>query len=375
MKSSSTVSKSVRFGLHFIGIWPGTPFPGLHKILWVIAMVLFQGYQYKSIISRCRTDSLVSLIDSLSIVLPITLVSIKLTVSWIHHDVLCKLLSTMEEDCEKYAAIDTHKLIPKAADLSYRLTTITAVLYPLSAGFYAVGTFVTQQSNDSTTRQLVLVMDLPFDTNESPVYELVVTTQFLFLTSSAFTFGIFSALLLMMTLHLGCHVDVLCHTLSDSSEIGNKQIRFFISRQQEIVLFAERIEQLFTYIALSQLFSNTLITCCLGYLIVITLNTENGLPMLIKSVLFYYVICLEAFIYCFAGEYLDIKSKMIGNAAYESLWYNMQPINSRQLVLLILRAQKGLPLTFGKFSNLNLESFTSIMKASASYMSVLLAMS
>ncbi|XP_076284881.1 odorant receptor 4-like [Lasioglossum baleicum] len=284
----------------------------------------------------------------------------------------------MEEDCEKYAAIDTHKLIPKAADLSYRLTTITAVLYPLSAGFYAVGTFAFQQGNHSTTRPLVVIMDLPFDTNESPVYELVVTTQFLFLTSSAFTFGIFSALLLMMvsekdsackygtrgwkltTLHVGCHVDILCHTLTDPSEIGNKHIRFFVSRQQEIILFAERIEELFTYIALSQLFSNTLITCCLGYLIVITLDTENGLPMLIKSVLFYYCICLEAFIYCFAGEYLDIKSKLIGNTAYESLWYNMQPINSRQLVLLILRAQKGLPLSFGKFSNLNLESFTSV---------------
>ncbi|XP_078047598.1 uncharacterized protein LOC144475506 isoform X2 [Augochlora pura] len=304
MKSPSTVSKSVKFGLHFAGIWPGTPLPGLHKILWVIFMVLFQGYQYRYIIARFRTESLEALIDSLTIVLPVSLVSIKLTVSWIHHSVLSNLLITMEEDCEKYAAIDTNKLIPKAAELSYRLTTITAVLYPLSAGFYAAGTLAFQQSNDSTTHRLLLNMDLPFETNESPIYELVVTTQFLFLTSSAFTFGIFSALLLM-----------------------------------------------------------------------VTLNTDNGLPMLIKSVLFYYVICLEAFIYCFAGEYLDIKSKMIGNTVYESLWYNMEPIKSRQLVLLILRAQKGLPLTFGKFSNLNLESFTSIMKASGSYMSVLLAMS
>ncbi|XP_033337334.1 uncharacterized protein LOC117226769 [Megalopta genalis] len=375
MKSPSTVSKSVKFGLHFAGIWPGTPLPGLHKILWVIFMVLFQGYQYRYIITRFKSESLEALIDSLTIVLPYSLVSIKLTVSWIHHSVLCNLLSTMEEDCEKYAAIDTNKLIPKAAELSYRLTTITVVLYPASAGFYAVGTFAFQQSNDSTARRLLLNMDLPFETNESPVYELVVTTQFLFLTSSAFTFGIFSALLLMMTLHLGCHVDILCHTLSDLSTINNEHIRFFISRQQEITLFAKRVEQLFTYISLSQLFSNTLITCCLGYLIVITLKTDGGLSMLIKSVLFYYVICLEAFIYCFAGEYLDIKSRMIGDTVYGSLWYNMEPIKSRQLVLLILKAQKGLPLTFGKFSNLNLESFSSIMKASASYMSVLLAMS
>lgn len=43
-------------------------------------------------------------------------------------------------------------------------------------------------------------------------------------------------------------------------------------RYQEIIIFAERVEKLFTYIALSQLVSNTLITCCVGFLIVIVSN-------------------------------------------------------------------------------------------------------
>nr|XP_031840328.1 uncharacterized protein LOC116430397 [Nomia melanderi] len=339
-------------------------------------------------VKRLGTDSLVDLIDSLSVVLPDTLVAIKLTVAWINHgrgrlmpelliprSVLRDILSTMQEDYKKYAVIDTNNLIPKAANLSFRLTTAIAMLYPTATVFYTIGTLGFQQTNDSTTRRLLLNMDLPFDTSESPIHELVITSQFLYILTSSFTFGIFSALFLMLTLHVGCNIDILCNTLQDPFLLDNEQIRFFISRQEEIVVFVNKIESLFTYIALCQLLSNTLITCCLGYLIIITISTEDSISMLIKSVLFYYVICLEAFIYCFVGEYLDIKSKMIANAAYESLWYNLKPINSRQLVLLIMKAQKGLPLTFGKFSNLNLESFTSIMKASASYMSVLLAMS
>ncbi|XP_076224450.1 uncharacterized protein LOC116430397 [Nomia melanderi] len=375
MGSPSTVSKSVRCGLHFVGIWPGTPLPGLHKLLWVVFMGVFQTYQYTYIVKRLGTDSLVDLIDSLSVVLPDTLVAIKLTVAWINHGVLRDILSTMQEDYKKYAVIDTNNLIPKAANLSFRLTTAIAMLYPTATVFYTIGTLGFQQTNDSTTRRLLLNMDLPFDTSESPIHELVITSQFLYILTSSFTFGIFSALFLMLTLHVGCNIDILCNTLQDPFLLDNEQIRFFISRQEEIVVFVNKIESLFTYIALCQLLSNTLITCCLGYLIIITISTEDSISMLIKSVLFYYVICLEAFIYCFVGEYLDIKSKMIANAAYESLWYNLKPINSRQLVLLIMKAQKGLPLTFGKFSNLNLESFTSIMKASASYMSVLLAMS
>ncbi|XP_031840325.2 odorant receptor 10-like [Nomia melanderi] len=66
---------------------------------------------------------------------------------------------------------------------------------------------------------------------------------------------------------------------------------------------------------------------------------------------------------------------MFIDAAYEMTWYDLRSPISQHVILLILRSQRGLPLTFGKFSVLSLESFTSIMKASASYMSVLWAMS
>ncbi|XP_076279815.1 odorant receptor 10-like [Lasioglossum baleicum] len=375
MASPSTVSKSVKFGLHFAGVWPGTPFPIVHKVFWIFFMVVLQTYQYEYIITRYKTESLMILIDSLSIAMPFTLVCIKLIVSWMNQGVLRDILSTMDEDCEKYAAIDTNNLISKTSVLSFRLTSAIASSYLVSAAFYIAGTLAYQHASNSTTRELLFKMDLPFDTNESPVHELVVTAQFLHLATSAFTFGTFTGLLLMVTLHVGCHVDILCNRMLSPSVTGKEQVRFFISRQQEIIIFVGKIEKLFTHIALSQLLSNTFITCCVGYLIVISLSAENGLPMLMKCILFYYVICLEAFIYCFVGEFLDIKSKMIAKTAFDIPWYNLHPDVSRQLVLLILRAQKGLPLTFGKFSMMNLESFTGIMKASASYMSVLLAMS
>ncbi|KAG6798554.1 hypothetical protein HZU73_06120 [Apis mellifera caucasica] len=67
-------------------------------------------------------------------------------------------------------------------------------------------------------------------------------------------------------------------------------------------------------------------------------------------------------------------SKLIADTAYEFLWYNMNPNESRLLIPIILRAQRGFTFTFGKFATLSMESFTAIMKASGSYMSVLLAM-
>ncbi|XP_014483811.1 PREDICTED: odorant receptor 30a-like [Dinoponera quadriceps] len=85
-----------------------------------------------------------------------------------------------------------------------------------------------------------------------------------------------------------------------------------------------------------QVFLNTLVICCLGFLVMI--------------------------------------SKSIADAAYQSLWYNMTPKNNKNILFIIMRSQKQLSLTAGGMANLSLETFVSIIKASASYISVLNAM-
>ncbi|XP_003707222.3 odorant receptor 4-like [Megachile rotundata] len=375
MKSTSTISPSVKYGLHFIGLWPGTPFPALHKFYWITSMATIQIYQYRYIIQHFQSDSLMQTIDNFCIALVFTLMSIKLIITWVNHGVLCDILSTMEDECRKYAAIDMDNSIFKTAHLSQWLTTTIIFSYVISVFFYVIGFFVSEYNNDTLSRSFHLKMDLPVATKETPVYELVLTAQFLHQTSTAFSFGTFSALLLMVVLHVGCQVDIMCQTITEDRLKNKEQLKFFINRHQDIILLTERIEKLFTYAALSQLLSNTLNTCCLGFLIVIAFNIDNGLPILIKSILFYVVVWLDAYLYCFAGEYLSTKSKLICETAYKCLWYDLHPNESQLLVLPILRSQKGLKLTFGKFSSLSLESFMSMMKASASYMSVLLAMS
>ncbi|XP_076284933.1 uncharacterized protein LOC143211294 [Lasioglossum baleicum] len=164
-------------------------------------------------------------------------------------------------------------------------------------------------------------MDLPFNTVESPNYELVVMLQVISILMTSYAYSVFSALLLMMIVHMGCHIDILCLAMSKiATSKDEKQFRFVAARHQELIAFSERIEELFTFISFGQLISNTICSCCLGYLVVV--------------------------------------NDMIVEASYEISWYNMQPSMSRQVILLLLRSQKGLRLTFGKFSALSLETFT-----------------
>ncbi|XP_076302933.1 uncharacterized protein LOC143221348, partial [Lasioglossum baleicum] len=195
---TNTISPSVKFGLQFAGIWPGTPFPYIHKICWVIVMIMFQTYQYGYIVSHFQSDTLVSIIDNLSICMPFSLVFIKLLATWINYDVFREILLTIEEDCQKYAAIDVRNLTLKTSQFSFYLTTTVLVSYMVACAFYISGTFAHQGENGTVSRELVFKMDLPFEVNESPNYELVLTTQILIHIFATFTFGIYSALLLMV---------------------------------------------------------------------------------------------------------------------------------------------------------------------------------
>ncbi|XP_011065043.1 PREDICTED: odorant receptor 30a-like [Acromyrmex echinatior] len=75
------------------------------------------------------------------------------------------------------------------------------------------------------------------------------------------------------------------------------------------------------------------------------------------------VICSIGFVF--------IVSKLIANATYETLWYNM-PLNTEKIIIfIIMRSQKRLTITAGKMIDMSFDTFTNIMKASASYISVL----
>ncbi|EFN71820.1 Odorant receptor 2a [Camponotus floridanus] len=115
-------------------------------------------------------------------------------------------------------------------------------------------------------------------------------------------------------------------------------------------------------------------------LLTLAIGNPNAMEQIMKSLLFYTITNLEAFIFCFAGEYMSNKSKEIGVAAYNSTWYDLKSKDSRVLLFVMLRSQKQLTLTAGKMMDLSLESFKNkaklfqIMSASGSYLSMLLAM-
>ncbi|CAL1674363.1 unnamed protein product [Lasius platythorax] len=380
MSSMNTVCRPVEFGLRVIGVWPDTSYAILRQILCISSLAVFQTFQYQHLIVQFGQENLPLLMDVLSATLTYSLLFIKLIFFAFNTRLLDEIITCMVNDWKEREVSDNYTMT-RIAYISRCFSNFIIVSYAASVIFYATGTLLRYKSDNQTdTRELILKMELPFAIESTSVYVAVLVTQFIHQTSAASMAGVLNSLLITLVLHVGGQIDIVREKLSKITRkdiergASDSIMKTLIVRHQRIILFSKNIETLFSNIALIQFVSNTLIICCLGFIIMISIGVPGGSAVLVKSVLFYVLINLEAFILCFVGEHLSTKSKMIGDAAYESLWYELNPNQNRDILLMILRSQKHLTLTVGKVVDLSLKQFASIVKASASYVSVLHAM-
>ncbi|XP_067206871.1 odorant receptor 10-like isoform X2 [Linepithema humile] len=380
----STISPSLKIGLRFLGVWPGVS----HFTFFIYSLSIFivQYFQYLYVSAHLKLSELPNLVDSLPATLDYTLTLLKLASLWTHRRVINQILIAMDNDWRECIGVEQHLYVMTfKANISHffsnailSFNTIVAALYLL--GEYAIRAAHIVGDHNNTLRQLPIKVQLPFDTEQSPIFELFVVILFLHVMANACTLSIVNGLIFSLVLHISGQIDIICHELkiiSDEVSLygsSKSTLETLIKRHNRVILFSNNIDKLFSFMALMQVFGNTLVICCLGFIVVISVGNENSVFMLVKSAIVYVAVMVEAFIFCFAGEYLSHKSKLIADAAYESLWYDMPLSQGKNVTFIIMRSQKRLTITAGKIMNLSFESFTSMMKASASYISVLNAM-
>ncbi|XP_046835486.1 odorant receptor 63a-like isoform X2 [Vespa crabro] len=336
MLTENSISGPIEFGLRLIGLWPNYTYAIFHRILWTMTMIFVLFSEYVYVVMHIKTDELPDLMDSLTITLSNSLLFIKLIILWFNDRIFEDILIMIIEDYENNDERNNRERMKKKVILSQRFASCTIILYSTTVILFSISVIFASE------RVPVLKMELPFDSMKSPIYEIVSILQFIQELLFASTSGLLNGLIVTLMLHLGGQAEIMCQRLGDISlEIINGKsckdnLRSLIYAHQRIINFSTCVESVFNYIALIQFLSNTLAICFSGFVI--------------------------------------ITGKAIGEAAYTCTWYELRPNESRYFLLLILRSQKRLTITIGKFMDLSLECFASILKASASYVSVLYAM-
>lgn len=85
MVPSNTVNQSVKYGLHYAASWPDASFSILRKFFWMIFYSVLHSHQYSYVITHFRSETLITIIDSMCSCLTVSLVCIKLIFAWTHH--------------------------------------------------------------------------------------------------------------------------------------------------------------------------------------------------------------------------------------------------------------------------------------------------
>ncbi|XP_019882118.2 odorant receptor 4-like [Camponotus floridanus] len=385
MKVENVLSRTIEIWLRIFGIWPDSSCISLRRLFWIIALAIEQIFHYQYIIIHFYSIEFFEVMGILGETMTFSIIIIKIVTFWCKQRTFCNMLMMMAIDSEKCSSREfSMSVMTRNAKLSRRFANLTLGLYSMAVILHSSHIIVKHTGDDkisnTSTRALVMDMNLPFDLNQTYVYVLIIIIQFAHVLLCSCANGLLNALLINLTLHIGGQIDILCEWLMDIFPIKEKHkpnviiIKKIIKKHQQIIKFSEYIEDMYSNIALALFVSDTLIICCLGFVIVTSVGTPDAVKIIMRTLLFYFVMNMEAFAFCFAGEYLSTKSNSIGDAAYNSFWYESNSKNNQITLFLIMRSQKQLTITIGKVTNLSLEQFTSIIKASASYISVLLAM-
>nr|XP_031847372.1 odorant receptor 63a-like [Nomia melanderi] len=179
-----------------------------------------------------------------------------------------------------------------------------------------------------------------------------------------------------LTMHLCGQFEVLKMRLAEieiEKSGYRRKIGMLVKRHCRLVLLADDLEQSFNVVMLVQLLMSLLLLCVEGFMMIVCLNAKDRVGTL-KCTVIVVTLLMQLYVYTYAGDALESRTGEISFAAYDSDWYRSRGHAARDLALIINRGNSPFRVTAGKFVPMNLLTFKEILKASASYMSVLKVM-
>nr|UVB79119.1 odorant receptor 22 [Heortia vitessoides] len=163
------------------------------------------------------------------------------------------------------------------------------------------------------------------------------------------------------------------HENDEFVKIYLKRLRNMVHQHQNILGHVRELRNMLSGPMLGQLAGSGTLICFIGYEAA-TAAAENVTKCLM-SLLFLSYNLFEFYIICRWGEEITVQSDRVGESAYCSGWesgMSVVPGVKSSLFLIVARANKPLMLTAGGMYNLSLMSYTSLVKASYSALTVLL---
>ncbi|KAG6456402.1 hypothetical protein O3G_MSEX009695 [Manduca sexta] len=288
-------------------------------------------------------------------------------------------------------------------------TVIDGMDLELRSEARAKGRKIMKECDDQTTRHLYLFLCLsgvtvlgwagsaehnklplrawyPYDTSTSPAYELTYIQQCLSVIFAALLNVCLDTLVTSLIAVCRCRLRLLALSLTQLCQnvpLGKKnqlittgqntidlRLRSCVLKHQAALRAASQIQECFSEPILTQFTASTVIICVTAYQLRIEIHQSN-LVRVISMMAYLLCMMLQVFLYCLQGNQLAEESSNIAEAVYECPWYRLPLPLRRSLLLMMVRSRRVAQLTAGGIATLSLACFTSIIKVSYTFFTVL----
>nr|AQN78434.1 olfactory receptor 32 [Meteorus pulchricornis] len=244
---------------------------------------------------------------------------------------------------------------------------------------------------DDSTRELPFRMHFNWPLAETPYYEIAYVVELFSAMGVTTCAVIFAGYLGTMNFYTAGQFKILQRQLENSIKDMDKmrvedlmnQVKFnaicgniknCIKQHQLLILYIDRIENLFNVIMLIQTLGSVALLCFSGFQIL--LDDQSSILRTTMSVVLLIVSIVQLFLFAWPCHEIITESQEVSEAAYRALWfclpYNSEGRACRQLLLIVItRARRPCVLTVGKFAPMSLQTFASVFNTAISYFTVL----
>ncbi|XP_063978373.1 odorant receptor 4-like isoform X2 [Diachasmimorpha longicaudata] len=340
-----------RFLMDLAGFWPKprSNFISKHWALINAAMVLIVIIIPRFAAMFLFWNEVDAVVQSFSTQLVFIVVFFKLMVLHFGNEVLVDLLGTMENDLSTELTEKQYTLVFKTAKMARTISmfigigTICVVITGIvSLKLYHLDSFYIKNPDSRLSTNFFFVAYLPFNTTSIVIYTTILSIQFYVSVISTGIHLILDSFVVMLILHICGQLQVIHETLTHLVKdiFGLEKENFKIAYQavlikhQSVCRFTRSLDELFNFTWFLELLNCTLTLCFQVYTVQ--------------------------------------KSAEVGFAYYRSKWYTLFPSDARSLMMIGHQGLRPLTLTSWKFSILSQRLFLQVMKASFSYLSMLL---
>ncbi|KAK0090386.1 hypothetical protein PV325_000668 [Microctonus aethiopoides] len=134
--------------------------------------------------------------------------------------------------------------------------------------------------------------------------------------------------------------------------------------------FIENIEKILNQICLVEVGGCTLNICFLGYYFLMEWEDNDAIGIMTYTILLM-SFTFNIFLFCYIGDLLTDECRKVGDSTYMINWYKIPSKNLRQLLLVFMTAQNPVTITAGKFIDLSLKNFCTVIRTAVAYLNFL----